>query len=243
MRGVAVAVLLLTCAACGAPAEGQVPTRMAADSASPVTSSRQAPCPNPRGGSCLGPLAANSYTSRVFQPPISYSVSAGWDNEVDTLGDFLLIPPGGNLRGADDGTSDYVGIYGSVGAPNGCAAEAAPGVAATVTGVTDWITHDPSLLVVAKQTVHVGGLAGVVMDLAVSPLAKPCPYSNGHPVAPFIIGVGRSAVEHNIGPGQKARLYLLDNGGDALAIEVVDVHGGIDLDANSALTETLSFAR
>jgi hypothetical protein len=240
-------VLLLMIAACGgssAPNAAAPTTGPAAvASASPEASPTHAPCGNPEGGKCLGPLAAGTYTTEVFDPAITYTVAAGWDNEEDVIGNFLLIPPGGNLLGVNGGTSDFVGIYRSVGAPNGCEDGPAPGVGTTAAAVTAWIINDPSLVVSGKHAVRVGGLSGVVMDLVVSPRAKACPYSNGNPVAPYITGVGRSGLDHNTGPGQKTRLYLFDHGGDALAIEVVDVHGGRDLDAHSAVTRTLSFAK
>jgi len=246
MRRIALVLLLAISARGGSSAPTAAAPETAsttATSASPVASPTQAPCGNPEGGNCLGPLAAGTYTTQVFDPAITYTVPAGWDNEEDLIGNFLLIPPGGNLPGVNGGKSDFVGIYRTVGAPNGCEDGTAPGVATTAAAVTAWIAHDPSLVVTAKHAVRVGGLSGSVMDLVVSPRAKPCPYSNGNPVAPYLIGVGRSGLEHNTGPGQKTRLYLLDHGGDALAIEAVDVHGGRDLDAHSAVTQALSFAK
>ena len=240
-------VLLLAVSACGcSSAPRAIPpatTSPAAPSASPVASPTQAPCGNPEGGNCLGPLAAGTYTTQIFDPAITYTVPVGWDNEEDTIGNFLLIPPAGNLPGVNAGTSDFVGVYRSVGAPNGCKEGTAPGVASTAAAVTAWISHDPSLVVTGRHAVRIGGLSGTVMDLVVSPRAKPCPYSNGTPVAPYITGVGSSGLDHNTGPGQKTRIYLLDHGGNALAIEVVDVHRGRDLDAHSALTKMLSFAK
>jgi hypothetical protein len=66
-------------------------------------------------------------------------------------------------------------------------------------------------------------------------------YSHGAPVVPLLTGVGVSGLDHNIGPGRATRLYLLDNAGGALAIEVVDVSGGGHLNGYSSVVDTMRF--
>ncbi|MCW2543295.1 MAG: hypothetical protein JWM40_847 [Frankiales bacterium] len=242
MRRLTAILLLLSLSACGygsPKASGPTATPPSSPTAAAPT---LPPCPHGGEGLCLGPLAAGTYTTQYFQPAITYTVPRGWDSEEDQPGNFLLIPPGGDLPGVDEGTSDFLGIYSSVAAPDGCKDAPAPGVGMTAAAVSDWLTRDPSLVVTAKHPVTVGGLTGVVMDLAVSARAKPCPYSNGKPIAPYLIGVGSSRLEHNTGPGQKTRMYVLNHAGAALAIEVVDVHGGRDLDVHAAITQQLSFS-
>jgi hypothetical protein len=56
----------------------------------------------------LGALTAGTYKTRVFHPAISYTVPDGWKNFEDTPGNFLLVPPDGNLPGVNGGTSDLV---------------------------------------------------------------------------------------------------------------------------------------
>lgn len=82
------------------------------------------------------------------------------------------------------------------------------------------------------------------MDLEMAPgWTQGCFYSQGQPVVPTLIGVGRSALDHNVVGRGKTRLYLLDNDGAALAIEVFDSDdGGPDLDAYSAVVEDINFA-
>jgi hypothetical protein len=241
--------LLLVLAACGssspaAKRSSPSPTTASTTASAAPQPSPTASCPyfDAGGGLCLGPLAAGTYTTQYFQPPVTYTVPRGWNNAEDQHTEFVLIPPGGNPFHVDEGTSDFVGIYPSVAAPDGCNERPAPGVATTAAAVADWLVHNPALLVTKRHAVKVGGLSGVVVDLAVSPRAKACPYSNGQPVAPYLIGAQDSDLQHNTGnAGQKTRLFLLDHDGELLAIELVHVKGGGDLDAYSAITKTLVF--
>lgn len=243
-------VLVLVLSACssgGTKTEGSSSPSLAATSTPPSVdpSPTRAPCPyfDRGGGRCLGPVAAGTYTTEYFLPAITYTVPTGWDNAEDQHGSFVLVPPEGDLNGVDAGTSDFIGVYSTVAAPNGCKAGPAPGVGTTATAVASWMTRDPSLVVTDKRAIKLGGLSGVVMDLAISARAKPCPYSGGKPVAPYLFGVDLSVgVEHNTGPGAKTRMYVLNNDGGALAVEVVDVHGGDHLDGLSAIVHTMSFA-
>lgn len=82
------------------------------------TTSEPPPCPNPEGQACLGALQSGTYTTTVFQPQLTYTVPAGWSNLEDTPGNFLLVPPHFTLAGVNAGTSDFIGIYTSVAAPN-----------------------------------------------------------------------------------------------------------------------------
>jgi hypothetical protein len=169
-------------------------------------------------------------------------VPAGWANLEDNGGHFLLLPPGGDLPGVNGDTSDFVGIYGDVAAPNGCEGGPDPVAGTSAAAVTLKLSRDPALSITSKHAVVVGGLAGTVMDVAMAPTwKKACPYSNGRPIAPLITSAVMTGLDHNIGAGRKTRLYLLDYKGSALAIEVVDVHNGRDLATHSALIPSLHF--
>lgn len=200
------------------------------------------PCPNPEGAACLGTLTAGTYKTTVFHPAISYTVPDGWKNFEDTPGNFLLVPPDGNLPGVNGGTSDFIGIYTSVAAPNGCKEGVAPGSLATVGGWRKWATQQAGFRNPHFRHVSVGGLSGVVVDLRLPPgWSKTCSYSAGLPVQPMITGLGVSGLDHNILPGQVTRLYLLDYAGGALAIEVVDIKDAHHLSAYSDLVSKLQF--
>jgi hypothetical protein len=178
----------------------------------------------------------------VFHPAVTYTVPAGWKNFEDTPGNFLLVPPDGNLAGVNGGTSDFIGIYTSVGPPNGCEEGVAPGVLATPAGYRGWATDQPGFRNPGFRHVSVGGLSGLVADLRLARgWSKPCFYSNGLPVQPMITGLGVSSLDHNVLPGQVTRLYLMNYLGGALAIEVVDIKDAHHLPAYSKVVRALRF--
>jgi len=60
--------------------------------------------------------------------------------------------------------------------------------------------------------------------------------------SPDDLGTGTSSLEHTTGgPGQITRLYVLDNDGEALAIEVTDLDGGSNLDTYAEVISQFSF--
>jgi hypothetical protein len=200
------------------------------------------PCPNPEGEACLGTLAAGTYTTRNFHPAITYTVPAGWKNYEDTAGNFLLVPPRGNLPGVNGGTSDFIGIYSSVTAPNGCEDGPAPGVLATPVNYRTWASHQPGFRNPKFRSASVGGLSGLVADLRLARgWKKTCIYSDGLPVQPMITGLGVSSLDHNVLPGQVTRLYLLDYLQGALGIEVVDIKDAHHLPEYDQLIRSLRF--
>jgi hypothetical protein len=189
-----------------------------------------------------GTLAAGTYSTRVFHPAITYTVPAGWKNYEDTPGNFLLVPPRGNLPGVNGGTSDFIGIYSSVAAPKGCEDGTAPGILATPVGYRGWAAHQPGFRNPRFRSVSVGGPSGIVADLRLARgWTKTCIYSDGLPVQPLITGLGVSALDHNVLPGQVTRLYLLDYLEGALAIEVVDIKDAHHLPEYDKLIQTLRF--
>src|SRR6266550_6198677 len=86
-------LLAISVAACSA---GTSPTAIGSPSSNPSSS-----CPNGNGGKCLGPVEAGTYSTVEFRPQITYRVPSGWANYEDLPGNFLLVPPGGNLPGVD----------------------------------------------------------------------------------------------------------------------------------------------
>lgn len=235
-----IGALVVGIAGCGGGSSGDA-TAASSSGGSAPSATRQL-CPNPEGQACLGPIAAGTYSTRMFYPQITYTVPDGWSNFEDTPGNFLLVPPGGDLPGVDAGTGDFVGIYSGVAAPNGCEPGLAPGVGLSAGEVLGWMISNPALTASRREDVQVGGLTGVVVDVEMTPgWTGTCPYSRSQPVAPLIVGVGQTGLDHNVGPGAKTRLYLLENAGKALCIEVVDVNGGRDLDSHSSIVADIRF--
>jgi hypothetical protein len=199
-------------------------------------------CPNPEGGACLGMLDAGMYHTVIFEPQITYTVPDGWANYEDTPGNFLLVPPGYTLGGVNAGTSDYIGIYTSVAAPNGCNPGTASGVDETVSGIAGWIAAIPGLVTTQPRNVSVGGYQGVVLDTRMAKTWQgTCPYSNGMPYVPLITGVRPSGLDHGLIPGLVIRLYLLKGPLGTLAVELDDVQDAGHLDAYSKIVEGLRF--
>jgi hypothetical protein len=225
------------------PTESASPSAVASSPATPTTPEpTKTPCPNPEGQSCLGRLAAGTYTTQVFHPAITYTVPAGWKNYEDTPGNFLLVPPHGNLPGVNAGTSDFIGIYTSVAPPKGCEDGTAPGFLATPVDYRRWVAAQPGFRDPRFRPVRVGGLTGIVADLRLARgWSKICSYSDGLPVQPLITGLGVSFLDHNVLPGQVTRLYLLDYLQGALAIEVVDIKDAHHLPGYSRLVQRLHF--
>lgn len=201
-------------------------------------------CPNPDGGECLGKLAPGTYKTFTFRPNITYRVPAGWANFEDYPGGFLLLPPGGTLSGVNAGTSDFVGVYSSVAAPNGgCRPGTAPHVGRSVSDLAAWMTAHPGLTTTKPRLVSLGRFKGVVLDIRMKKgWTKTCPYSHGRPTVPLIHGVHFArGLDHNMDPGTAIRLYLLKELNRALAIEVDDLSGGKHLATYSQVAEAMTF--
>ena len=195
-------------------------------------------CPPPEGGSCLGPLAAGTYTTSEFQPPLTYRLPKGWGNFEDLPGNFLLIPPGGDASGVDPGTSDFVGVYTSVQAESP-ACGSAPDVSRSPSQMANYFTSHRELeTTTPTKQVSVGGLHGVVLDLK---LAK----GTHKDLVCLIAGVPPSGLEHGVIPGLVMRLYLLANHdpitGGTVAIEIDDVSGGGHLDRYTSVVKDFRF--
>jgi hypothetical protein len=200
-------------------------------------------CPDP-DRYCLGKLAAGTYKTAVFRPNITYRVPAGWTNSEDEPFGFLLLPPGGTLSGVDAGTSDFVGVYSSVAAPNGgCRPGTAPHVGRSVSDLAAWMTAHPGLTATRPRPVSLGRYKGVVLDIRMKKgWTKTCPYSHGRPTVPLIHGVHFArGLDHNMDPGTAIRLYLLKELNRALAIEIDDLSGGKHLATYSQVVEAMTF--
>lgn len=185
-------------------------------------------CPNPDGGSCLGQLNAGTYRTSTFHPAITYTVPGGWSNFEDLPGNFLLVPPSGSLAGVNAGTSDYIGIYTSIGAAApGCAAGYAPSVGFTPKSIAHWFRRKRGLVTTRPISASVGRLHGLRLDIHLSSRwKKSCSYNHGTPTVQLIVGVPPSDLAHTMVPHLTIRLYLLRYHGGTLAIEVDDVHKG-----------------
>ena len=215
-------------------------------SISPTATPRPS-CPNPEGEACLGLLRAGTYTTVIFRPETTYTVPDGWQNFEDTAGNFLLVAPGYDLRGVNEGGSDYIGIYSSISAANRlCSTETEvqsdePGVARTSSAIAEEFMQRPGLATTVATPVSVGGSSGVVLDITLADgWTGTCFYApGGLPVVPMFRGVDPSSLDHGMGAGLTMRLYLLDRSWGTLAIEVDDFANGAHLDGYSAIVNQI----
>jgi|HubBroStandDraft_6_1064221.scaffolds.fasta_scaffold27592_3 hypothetical protein len=228
------------------------PTPASTASSSPSSTTSPSACPNDQGGSCLGPLQAGTYHTVVFHPQITYTVPAGWENDEDTPGNFLLVPPGGSLAGVNAGTSDYLGVYSGVAAEmQDCSGEvSAPGVGTAPGQIAAYWAGLPTIKVTAPRAVTIGGLSGVVVDI-VANLARNaiCPDpSSSWGYQPLIVGVGPASLEHGLIKTLSLRIYLLtwsaqgQKTTSTIAIEIDDLNGGSHLNAYSLVSSTFKFS-
>lgn len=246
-RVLVAAVALLAGGGCGGGGAGG--SSHAATSAGPSGSTppeSTAPvCPNPEGQYCLGKLDAGTYSTRIFNPAITYTVPAGWWNYEDTPGNFLLVPPYGDLPGVNAGTSDFIGIYASVVAEAySCSGQdQVTGVLWKPAPVAHYIAGRRGLATTRPRPVQVGGLKGVVLDIRLRRGAGlQCP-GYAPPYFPIITGVGRTGLDHGVIPHMVMRLYLLQQSGSILAVELDDISGGSHLDRLSQIVHGISFAQ
>jgi hypothetical protein len=244
---------LAGCSTAGSSSASTSPTPAPTSATSPSSTTSPPICPNPDGGSCLGPLQAGTYHTVVFHPQITYTVPAGWGNYEDTPGNFLLVPPGGSLAGVNPGTSDYLGVYSGVAAETQeCTGELpARSVGIAPGQIAAYWARLPSIKMTSPRAVTVGGLSGVVVDIVANLAHKAfcSDPSSSWGYQPLLVGVGPASLEHGLGKGLSLRVYLLTWSTSAqgqkttstIAIEIDDLHGGSHLDAYSQVASTFKF--
>jgi hypothetical protein len=197
-----------------------------------------ADCSNPEGGStntCLDELSAGRHETSTFAPALSYDVPADWSNLEDLPGNFLLLPPGSTLAGVNPGTSDFLGVYSSVAAPEQCTGNADLRVERTPAALVEYLQGLGALTVSDPLPVTIGGLSGLRVDLTFDDATadQACHLQDeqfyGGIFVDVIVGVGRSSLVHSVAAGYPLRMVFLQHGRDLLAIEVADApHGGSD---------------
>jgi len=204
-------------------------------------------CPNPHGGACLGELAAGTYTTQVFETPLTYTVPQGWANYEDLPGNFIVLPPTASEEQIDAGTADYVGVYDGIAVANAeCIERQQSGVDLTPAAMAAWFVEHEGLDATEPTAVTVGGLDGLVVDIRIAGgYTDGCPYEGyeGVPMVPLIIGAGPAEVHHVALGENVTRLYLLEGqNGRVVAIEVSDVPGGTELEELDSIVDEFEFS-
>jgi hypothetical protein len=174
--------------------------------------------PSPSGPAAL---PAGTYTSRAFQPPVTFTLPGGWWNESDSAGYFSLYPV----------ESDLVGIHLfrdplPASQDPTCPTTAAPGVATTSVALLTWIRSLPGLAVTSPQLVTVGGLPGSQVDVSIaSGWTASCPFANGLPTVPLFVG-SDGQLRWVVAGNERLRLALLDVPGGGTVVVDIDAFEG-----------------
>jgi hypothetical protein len=200
-RRLALLVLITTVViigACTGRAASQNATRALASRSNAAT---PAPLPFVVGQ----PLSAGTHRSHVFATPVTFSVPDGWKVFEDEIGQFGLAEL------AND--APCVCVWRDVRLMSAsCADEPDPAIGTSAEAIGSALAKRPGIVSTAPTAVSVGGLNGYTLDVSLDPAwLKPCPYSNGDPTVPTLVGSGISReVAWEVGPNHRQRLYLLD---------------------------------
>jgi hypothetical protein len=141
---------------------------------------------------CLGPLDEGTYTSQRFEPALTFTVPAGWNNVWDTRGGFGLWGPG--WSGDDQGTDcrsgprpcgylfDQPGLSVRRDPPpaQGCSGYADATIGTSALEVATWVANHPAIATEGPSSVEVAGLRGHQLDVSlVDSWRKSCPGGPG----------------------------------------------------------------
>jgi hypothetical protein len=155
------------------PAGQPTPTRTTTGE---TTGTWTGPCLDSQDGPppwvCLGPLDEGTYTSQRFEPALTFTVPAGWNNPWDTRGAFDLWSPGWS-DGWDDPNDPGVYMFSHPGLhvrrdprPEGGCVDATVGTSAIE--LTTWVANHPAIAAGAPSPVEVGGLTGYQLDVSLA---------------------------------------------------------------------------
>ncbi len=186
-------------------------------------------CPDPQGGNCVGALEPGPHRSATFIPPFTYRIPAdsgvAWDNPEDLPGTFTLHPAGP--------VSDAIFFFRDMRIVTPvCIPQFDESVGVGAAEIAAWMEANPNLTATPAETVRVGGLVGVQLDIAASGAyttvcpAAGDPYPAGLPLVPLFAGAGSGEGLWFVGGDEGMRLYLLDMPGGGNLIISVDAIAG-----------------
>jgi hypothetical protein len=165
--------------------EGQ-PTEPPATVTGEATGTWTGPCMDSQDGPpqqvCLGPLDEGTYTSQRFEPALTFTVPAGWNNVWDTRGGFDLWAPGWSDNGADQGTDCRSGpspcgyLFDQPGLSvrrdprpaQGCSGYADATIGTSALEVATWVANHPAIATEGPSSVEVAGLTGYQLDVSLA---------------------------------------------------------------------------
>ena len=167
------------------------------------------------------PLPPGTYTSEVFDTPLTYTVPTGWKMFEDEPGQFGLA--------LLENDGPCLCIWRDVrAAATSCAEEPEPSIGSSASDIAGWLSMHEGLITTEPEPVSIGGLDGYMIDVRMDPdWTNDCPFSNGEPVVMTLVGTDISAGVHwGTDKSSAQRYYLLDLGKDgadgniAITVEV-----------------------
>jgi hypothetical protein len=181
-------------------------------------------CPNPEGGTCLGPLTPGTHTTKTFSPKITYTVPRGWFNEEDLPGNFALY----QASDTDPTHGVRLNVFRQARASRACDEAIDPRVGHSAADLVRMLESKRSLLVTDKHRVTVDGLHGWSVDLTVKPGRGDCtdPELPGFRFTPTVIGNGISQFWWSLSDSSTETYIFLDWHHDNLLIVESDYAGG-----------------
>ena len=186
---------------------------------------------------CLGDLEPGTHRSTFFDPfatldewlynrgVLTYTVPAGWANTGDYPDIYVLAP----VSAAPD-----TGIYMSseisvVSDDRPCTATPSATVARTPDEMADWIVGRPGIIASGRDDVNIGGLPGVMLDLApdagLDRAVEAC-IGDGHTFVPLFTGAQPGGLQWGLLTTQRMRVYLLDLGDDRTLVVLIEGETG-----------------
>lgn len=201
---------------------------------------------------CFGPLEEGTYTSQRFEPALTFTVPAGWNNPWDTRGVFHLWTPGwsdGWEDPEDPGSpglyadyrpglyADYPGLRLSRDprAVESCSNAVVAGAGTSALELATWVSDHPGIATDGPSPVEIGGLAGYQLDVSIAETWHKRCAGRFVSVEPLD---GASLVEGVASKYATSRLILLDlpDGGSVL----IDIDG-TQVDAAMPVVRSFAF--
>jgi hypothetical protein len=191
---------------------------------------------------CFGPLEEGTYTSQRFEPAVTFTVPAGWNNPWDARGSFDLWTPGWS-DGYDDPDDPMIYLFDHPGLSlfrdvrpreGGCSDRVDATVGTSAIEVSTWVADHPGIATRAPSPVKVGGLSGYQLDVSIAETWQSCPIDGAPATVPLFDQLG--LIKH---PGYATmRLIVLDlpDGGNVL-IEI----DGDQVDAAMPVVRSFEF--
>jgi hypothetical protein len=157
--------------------EGQ-PTEPPETGTGETTGRWTGPCADSQDGPpprvCLGPLEEGTYRSQRFEPALTFTVPAGWNNPWDTRGSFDLWTPGWS-DGWEDPDDPLIYLGGSQPGGLRVVRDPRPGdgcvdatVGTSAIELATWVANHPAIVAGAPSPVEVGGLTGYQLDVSLA---------------------------------------------------------------------------